>query len=335
MRYLFVLFLPLALFVFPTSSDTGGSNQNEKCYYCHKLKASYKVVHKIMEEGCEVCHEPLNTSHPGDEPGFKLVAEGPDLCLICHDLGDAKHTHPPASEDCLICHSPHSSQYPSLLVDDPPSSLCYMCHENVTEKAKDIHLPVKNGQCQLCHDPHRSANNALLRSEGPALCLSCHNKTMGDDTVIITNIAQLVSEKKYVHGAIEMSGCIGCHTPHASKYPGLLVAAFPKGAYTASAPENFELCFSCHDSQLITATKTNSATNFRNGEENLHFKHVHGNKGRSCTLCHNVHAADNVHLINESVTFGKWQMQLNYKSDPQGGSCLPGCHGKATYNRIL
>jgi hypothetical protein len=37
--------------------------------------------------------------------------------------------------------------------------------------------------------------------------------------------------------------------------------------------------------------------------------------------------------VEESLGFGNWEMQMNFIPDEQGGSCLPGCHGKLSYRR--
>ena len=76
-----------------------------------------------------------------------------------------------------------------------------------------------------------------------------------------------------------------------------------------------------------------SLTNFRNGEKNLHYLHINGIKGRSCILCHDVHASNNEHLIADKVPFESWWMNLNYKTLENGGSCQPGCHKEKKYTR--
>ena len=56
-------------------------------------------------------------------------------------------------------------------------------------------------------------------------------------------------------------------------------------------------------------------------------------QGRTCTACHTVHASRFEQQICDSVTFGDWQLPINYKPNEAGGSCAPGCHRAQTYTR--
>jgi hypothetical protein len=101
------------------------------------------------------------------------------------------------------------------------------------------------------------------------------------------------------------------------------------------ALEKYDLCFTCHEKQLVTTEKTTGLTKFRNGTTNLHFVHVNkSDKGRSCRACHTTHASANAHQIRDSVPFGSWQMPINYKAVESGGSCSPGCHKAYSYDRV-
>ncbi len=265
------------------------------CLDCHKTLISEKIMHPVAE-GCDNCHESNGKEHPQQSvAGFKLTQSMPGMC--------------------------------------------YTCHENIQtiiQGSKVIHPGVKTKQsCTACHNPHSSPQEKLLLAEGKNLCLKCHNKIMEVDSIRTENMQQLLDKNQYVHGAIEGGGCIACHNPHGSNNQRMLIAAFPKGIYSESSPEKFALCFTCHDNQLITADTTHSATQFRNGNKNLHFVHINGKKGHSCKVCHNVHASSNPHLINNTVPFGKWQMPVNYKPSSTGGSCAPGCHAQKVYNNNL
>jgi hypothetical protein len=57
-------------------------------------------------------------------------------------------------------------------------------------------------------------------------------------------------------------------------------------------------------------------------------------KGRTCNLCHEVHASAKPKLIKETTSFGTWQLPLNFTPTATGGSCMPGCHRMRGYDRV-
>ena len=77
----------------------------------------------------------------------------------------------------------------------------------------------------------------------------------------------------------------------------------------------------CHDATIIANETDSVNTNFRNGSQNMHWLHINGKKGRSCTLCHDVHGTPNQHLIAKKVWFGSWEMPLEFEKTEAGGSC--------------
>jgi predicted CXXCH cytochrome family protein len=85
---------------------------------------------------------------------------------------------------------------------------------------------------------------------------------------------------------------------------------------------------------MVQYPETSFATNFRDGERNLHYLHVHNKqKARSCTLCHSLHGSNNPKLIADSVPFGKWSLPLKFVKTETGGGCAPGCHKPQAYDR--
>ena len=67
-------------------------------------------------------------------------------------------------------------------------------------------------------------------------------------------------------------------------------AEFPAGEYAAYSDKEYALCFTCHKRDLLQFPDTSFATDFRDGERNLHYLHVNkSEKGRSCRMCHNIH----------------------------------------------
>jgi predicted CXXCH cytochrome family protein len=256
-------------------------------------------------------------------------------CMQCHQgLLDQEVVHPVAEDGCDNCHISNGNPHPDqdstgfTLMDRLPD-LCFYCHEEPAEQTHE-HLPVKEKNCLACHDVHGSPEYGLLKVPEQELCLSCHDGTGADGGA---NIKMLITGNRVVHSAISGGGCITCHLPHGSELRALLVATYPKETYPEARQENFELCFLCHDSDLLVAEATDGATSFRNGTQNLHRLHIHGTKGRNCRLCHNLHGSGQKYLIEERVPYGEWVMLMNFEPVEKGGSCLPGCHAKKTYER--
>jgi len=266
------------------------------------------------------------------------LSEEAPACVECHgDLVNKGLSHYPAEDACDNCHEATGASHPSdslgfRLMDSTPA-LCFYCHEEEAAQAFG-HRPYAEGNCLGCHDAHGSAQAALLRNEEEELCLGCHNQVIQGDSSETANISRLVKgSQQVVHSAIAGMGCLICHRAHGSEFRVLLVDAYPEENYVPATTENFGLCFLCHDAGILDEEETEWATGFRNGTRNLHRVHIHGDKGRNCRMCHNLHGSTQLFLMEESVDFGKWEMHLNFVPRERGGSCLPGCHGKLAYTR--
>jgi predicted CXXCH cytochrome family protein len=270
--------------------------RNEDCISCHSDLIKNTVVHPQLESTCDICHASTGEVHPkSNVKGFSLTEKLPVLCFNCHS--DFQE---------------HFDSYPSV-------------HGAVKDSAS----------CINCHNPHSSPLKKLLINESNDLCLRCHDKTIAKDSVRISNIKQVLSRAKSVHPPVENGGCVTCHNPHFSEKRALLTGNFPSGQYVKATLENFELCFMCHDSDLLEKQITEAGTNFRNGTQNLHFVHVNGDKGRNCTMCHGVHGAVNDRLIVDKLRFGSWEMKISFKTTENGGSCLTACHSERKYDRTI
>ena len=309
------------------------------CLECHDLHIPEgNLIHQAVVDGnCQACHNP----HQAENDKFLASSSQSRLCRSCHKEIRAElrepNVHPPFKSECLSCHKPHSSKE-SHLLDIKPKDLCLSCHEEIHESLQNtakIHGAIDEGEsCLNCHSPHSSSHEKILLSEDKILCLTCHNKTIVTSTGTKRDIAQLLKKGNTIHGAIEKEGCVFCHKGHTSNEHALLTFSFPAGSYAPADANNFALCFQCHDQKLIAEEPGNMTTNFRNDQVNLHAVHIKGQKGRNCNLCHNVHGASNDHLIDDRVSFGNWDMPVNYTQEEHGGSCAPGCHEKKTYERI-
>ncbi|MDA8164542.1 MAG: hypothetical protein M0017_05885 [Desulfobacteraceae bacterium] len=246
-----------------------------------------------------------------------VVAAADCTTAECHQGMAGQKVHP-GDMDCESCHKAPAGTHPGggkVGID----GMCTSCH-TIAEKVAHPHAPVAAGDCTVCHDPHRDTPN-LLRASEAELCLSCHAGITGPDT----------AER---HGPIREGACSPCHQAHGSDNSGLLTQPFPDELFVGYDDKAYALCFSCHDRNLLRFPDTSFATGFRDGERNLHYLHVNKTKrGRSCRLCHMAHASAQPKLMAETVNFGNWALPLNFRKTETGGSCAPGCHREASYDR--
>jgi len=299
------------------------------CESCHDFEWQEKsMVHgPVQAKMCTSCHNP----HQSDNAAL-LQKTPPTLCFTCHEdiktQAELPVVHAAFAEDCLNCHHQHGSDLPSLLLDSDPD-LCLGCHDHIEEAvtARNVHKPFREKRkCLQCHNPHAGQHDFMLSGDVPQLCFDCHRDSP-------KTIQPMLKNRQVVHPPAEDGDCTSCHSAHGSDNKAMLLMRFPDGAYASDGVKSFQLCFECHDTELVTAKTTVHATNFRDGKRNLHFVHVNRAKGRSCNLCHEMHASDKHALIAESVNFGNWQLPLNYEKSDTGGSCLPGCHQQVHYKR--
>ena len=309
-----------------------GKSLQDLCFICHENSiVKHKYLHGPVAVGdCVACHRP-HASHNE----FLLIAP-PDkgaVCFECHrerlEEFKRKHVHKPVGEDCGKCHDPHGTDYKAQLISPQPK-LCKDCHAKIhPEVFKDIatakydHKPVKEGHCTACHTPHSSNFRAQLKKSLPGLCFSCH-----------VDLGDYVKECKFYHGPVQEGDCDACHKPHGSLFTKLLNKYFPPEFYTPYDEHKYDLCFECHNKDIARDQRTTTLTNFRNGDYNLHYLHVHRQKGRSCKACHDPHASVQPKHIRLEVPFGAWSYPIHFKTTKTGGSCVVGCHKPQKYDRV-
>jgi len=307
-----------------------------KCHTKDQFKGSF--VHGPFAAGaCITCHDP----HGGNVPGMLRIA-GRQMCLECHKdmtarLANAKFLHKAAATECTDCHSPHMSEQRYMLTSAVPG-LCGKCHEKVVsdqQTAAVKHSPVtEEPACVNCHDPHAAQESKLLLADGIDICLKCHDKTVKADKQEFANMKQLLAANPYPHGPIQNRDCSACHNPHGSPYFRLLTNQYPQDFYAPFFISSYDLCFRCHEAALATEERTTSATEFRDGDRNLHFVHVNRTShGRTCRSCHEVHASATPKHIGATVPFGTWKLPVKFEKAENGGSCAPGCHAVQKYDR--
>lgn len=312
--------------------------QAEVCFSCHEadiVEAEYKHGPAALG-ACTMCHRP----HSGPEQKL-LRNEVTALCGECHtqlvdEMRASSYLHEAAGKGCVSCHNPHSGPNPMML-PATQKELCGLCHEDIVQRATQAaveHAPAKGSDgCVLCHTPHGSDNPALLRSQQKDLCLGCHSEALQEPEPV-ANIGALLEKNPEWHGPIREGGCTGCHDPHGGKEFRLLVEAYPENFYSPYQPDNYTLCFTCHEQDAMEAQYTKTLTGFRDGDVNLHFLHVNkAKRGRTCRACHEVHASRNKRHLSDAVPYGEWDMPIGFEQSENGGFCTPGCHAAFGYDR--
>jgi len=309
-----------------------GKQVSSLCFNCHEAEIfTKKHQHGPVGTGdCIACH----FAHASANKKLLIAPlEKGLLCFECHEnvkeqMGKAV-THEPVAEDCGNCHDPHSSDIRFQLTA-PSEKLCESCHRDVSpdvyeaiDKAVFKHEPVAKGRCVDCHVPHGSEVASLLKGKGINLCGTCHEE-----------LADVIASSKNMHGPVKTGACSECHNVHGSTFSRLLVRYFPEEFYNEYNPEEYDLCFGCHNKDVAKTRNTDKLTNFRDKEYNLHFFHVNMKKGRSCIACHDPHASNQAKHVRYEVPFGRWSYPIEFTPDKNGGGCLVGCHAPKKYDRI-
>ncbi len=324
-----------------------GDPAGDLCLRCHPVgdfRRKAYVHGPVAVKACSSCHRAHGSAHEA-----LLVKPGKELCFDCHadvqaQLKSISHLHQPVAQgSCLACHHPHASDVPAQLRAAGPA-LCYTCHEHdnikkLVESSSRVHGPVTTGKaCAACHAAHGGAMPKLLAVSPMKLCLSCHDKPVETrDGRTIADIATVLKSNPSHHGPIEEEDCTACHDPHASPHFALLAMEYPEAFYAPFDTESYDLCFSCHSEEAMTEAEATDVTGFRDNDRNLHLLHVNkAKKGRTCRVCHEVHASKGPFQLREKVPFGPqgWELDVKFQPLPNGGRCAPACHWEKTYSRV-
>lgn len=311
------------------------------CTSCHNLPMKRFAHEPFLRGQCTLCHQP----HEADNKRLLRGGEGAKHCLSCHDnlrlgMSQSSHVHEPAAKDCTTCHDPHTSENPREL-RQPLEKMCASCHKNIEQKAASAAVShgamTQDKKCANCHNVHASNQGALLHDRMDKVCLTCHDREIkGKDGRTVVAMKVPLTGSKFLHGQIRAGSCSGCHDPHGAGHANLLERTFPESFYTRFEVGKYDLCFTCHQADMVLAAKTTTLTGFRDGDRNMHFLHVNrDDKGRSCKTCHAIHGSNLPRHMASDVPFenSKWTMPIGFSMSDDGGRCAPGCHVPKTYSR--
>ncbi len=256
----------------------------------------------------------------------------------CHtEIGQKKYKHPPAEDGnpCTGCHEITDPTRHVFTLPAKKGELCVNCHDLNIEGEK-LHGPVAKAQCLRCHDAHASDFKKITLAKQPELCFNCHDKAVKDaeGKYLPSTKAIFEAEDFMLHKPFKRGKCKTCHKAHSSANTRLLKRAYPASFYTAYTKKKY-FCLKCHKSKAFEEARTLDRTGFRNGNLNLHYRHVNREKGRTCRACHHHHGTANDKLIRKSVPFGdRFVVIEDFELTETGGTCGPTCHPIAKYDRL-
>lgn len=264
----------------------------------------------VADDDCTVCH----TMHRGPVDA-SLQESMPELCYQCHeDMAAQDVVHEPVGEGrCTDCHLVHTSEEPMLLIRRVPD-LCIGCHP-----VNESHVG-RGTLCTGCHGVHSSETSRFLKGNRSRNCGTCHGDKRRGETL---------------HTPAREGKCLTCHFTHPDPrfVTEKLRGTYPRTPYAELTPNLYGLCDRCHDADLYR-DPAYPMTWFRTGGKNLHYRHVAGGKGLTCSVCHDIHVARRPSLMVEWLRVpDQDQRLLQFLKFSTGGSCGPACHGTATYVR--
>jgi len=310
------------------------------CRSCHNMPIRRFAHTPYAEQQCTVCH----FSHQADNAMLLRGGDNTEHCLSCHPgiaqrLAAASQTHEPVAEQCVTCHDAHTSDHPRMLAASVRDG-CLACHEDFADRTALISMPHgamdDDRSCANCHDPHASSVGALLADRQDILCMNCHDQRLETDSGRTVAAMTDVLAMPFLHGPVKSGECSSCHAPHGANHPNLLTEPYPDRFYAPFDLANYGLCFGCHTADLVRFEHTENLTNFRNGDQNLHYLHVHRDeKGRTCKACHAIHGSSHPLHIADAVPFegSDWPLPIRFEKTADGGGCSPGCHEPMRYSR--
>ncbi len=243
----------------------------------------------------------------------------------------------------LIATTSSSSAENSNIFPIKANSSCISssCHAEMGKK-KYIHaVGITPKNCNKCHTLNKEDEHSFtpIPTEARTLCVQCHSDDKSKPSDVTGKPPKVISEETelILHAPFKEGRCTICHDPHESDYYRHLKVHYPADPYAEFTPNTYQLCsnLDCHKGfeKTFNEPRTLDDTMFRNGNLNLHYKHVNKRKGRTCRTCHQHHGSENPKLITNTFSFGKRTLSIEYLKTDTGGSCKTTCHRMGTYDR--
>jgi len=239
----------------------------------------------------------------------------------------------------LFTCSPVSAENKVIPLESAVTCITASCHAEMG-KRKYVHATgIDSKYCTRCHTLIKFGEHRFekIPQDTGSLCMQCHSKEStvsksikGSPSKVMFNDPEMKLHTPFAEGK-----CTECHDAHESNFYKHLKSNYPAEVYTSYSAETYSLCLKCHKEfeRALTEPRTFSDTLFRNGNLNLHFRHINRSKSRGCSTCHHHHGSKNPKLIRENILFGTVMIPIQFKKIDTGGSCSPPCHVTINYDR--
>jgi predicted CXXCH cytochrome family protein len=249
--------------------------------------------------------------------------------------------HPASAEEITpVKETAVSAEAVKIIVLEPGAScISASCHAEIDQKEYLHTIGVDGMKCDRCHKTINEKEHIFNKIPDVTmpLCAQCHSDKQLPPKGLKKQPPRVISldDATILHTPFADGKCTQCHNPHSSNNYKHLKLPYPEGIYASYSAEAYGLCLSCHKDldKVMTEPRTVSLTMFRNGNANLHFRHVNKRKGRTCKTCHQHHGWNKPGLMLDTFKFGNRMLTVDYEKTESGGKCSTTCHRISKYDR--
>jgi predicted CXXCH cytochrome family protein len=248
------------------------------------------------------------------------VIDSNDPNIALHEQGDPHGNYTTNVNTCINCHGTHTSNGPKLekaKIESTGSSYCMACHDgtvvapmpenSISTHTHEYQLEPNSptGSCTSCHNPHLT-----WTKENPNIVKS-HFTYTHTDTVNLPGTYDTLD--------VLCESCHGRGTTILKDKPGVAysVLHYRKSSTSTGIPEDFVLCFRCHDgtkewtdSNNVKKPISNIKQFFVNPNSLHRLTAVDGSKLTAnlttdghipCAECHDTHGSKNIKVLKEKL----------------------------------
>lgn len=327
---------------------TVSENGCENCHTPHGAGSDSRILHESEEEdNCYDCHN-------GNVASTNILNEISKLSA--HNVANYSQVHDPNEQvlvqtqhvECSDCHNPHASN------DQPASVIGGVTGDlegvsGIDTDGNDVFPAVYEYQvCYRCHadSPQKPAavtNRFLIqdnvRAEFDISNPSFHPVEGPGVNPDVPSLLPGFSESSIIKcGDCHGNDDTGPAGPHGSIYSQLLKYQYLTDDYTPESPTAYELCYQCHDRQIILNTNNSFG-------DKVHKTHI-VDEDTPCNVCHDPHgissaqgtATNNSNLVNfdTDIVFKSQGMLGKIEFVDTGnfsGACTLLCHNQNHNNK--